>query len=136
MSKRSERQEPEPFAPTARQLNVILTLGFASLAYAFYLRYLAVEQSTVGLACEAGVQTWLCLARKIAIALFTYSVFGIVAIALALLNLIRPNVMLFTLALCAAAFGIILYNISTSAIAAALLIFSLARPRYVEPADG
>jgi hypothetical protein len=117
-----------PFLPSARQANWLIAAGLLSVGYALYLRYLAIEQSTVGLACQGGSQTWLCFTRSIVIALFNNSVFGIVALAAALLNLIRPSVALFGLALIAGGFGIILYNVALSALAAGLLILSFARP--------
>ena len=46
----------------------------------------------------------------------------------ALLNLLRPSLVLFAVALAAAGFGIVLYNIALSALAVGLLILSLARP--------
>lgn len=116
------------FTPTARQLNLLLIVGFVSVGYALYLRYLAVEQSTVGLACQAGAQTWLCFTRKIAIALFTNSVFGWIALGAALLNFIRPSIALFAIALAATGFGLVLYNLGLAALAVGLLVLSLARP--------
>jgi hypothetical protein len=118
-----------PFMPTARQTNWLIAIGLLSVGYALYLRYLAIELSSVGLACQAGSPTWLCFTRKVVIALFTNSVFGFVALAAALLNLIRPSLALFGLGLIAAGFGIVLYNVGLSALAVGLLILSLARPR-------
>jgi len=115
------------FLPSARATNYLLIVGFCSLGYALYLRYLAIEQSTVGLACAAGPDTWLCFARRTAIALFTYSVFGWGALAVAALNLLRPSLVLFALALALACFGIVLYNIALSALAFGLLVLSFAR---------
>ena len=120
------------FLPSARATNWLLIVGFCSLGYALYLRYLAVEQSSVGLACDAGLATWLCTSRRIAIVLFQHSVFGIAALALALLNLLRPSLVFFAAALAAAGFGIVLYNVELSALAIALLALSFAR-RAVEP---
>jgi hypothetical protein len=120
------------FLPSARQTNWLLIVGFLSLGYALYLRYLVIEQPTVGLACEGGLRTWLCGTRRLAITLFTYSVFGWLAFAAAVLNLIRPHLVLLTIGIAAAAFGIVLYNVSLSAFAVALLILSLARPVRVE----
>jgi hypothetical protein len=121
-----------PFLPTARQTNVLLMVGFLSLGYALYLRYLVIEQSTVGLACEAGLATWLCLTRKVTIAFFSNNIFGTVALGAAVLNFIRPSLILLLIGLSAAAFGIVLYNVALSALALALLILSLARPRVAE----
>jgi hypothetical protein len=116
------------FLPTARQTNVLLIVGFLSLGCALYLRYLVIEQSAVGLACDAGLQTWLCLTRTVVTGLFRHSVFGIAALAAAGLNLIRPSVVLVALGLAAGGFGIVLYNVGLSALAVALLMLSLARP--------
>ncbi len=120
------------FLPSARATNWLLIVGFCSIGYALYMRYLAVEQPTVGLACQAGLNTWLCFTRQITIALFTYSVFGWLALIVAALNLLRPSLLLFGVALAAACCGIVLYNIGLSALAAGLLVLSLAR-RAPEP---
>jgi hypothetical protein len=117
------------FVPTARQINVLLIAGFLALGYALYLRYLVIEQSTVGLPCEAGLATWLCLTRKVTIALFNYNAFGALALGAAVLNFIRPNLAVFAVGLVAAAFGIVLYNVAASSLAVALLILSFARPQ-------
>lgn len=116
------------FLPTARQTNWLLIVGFVCVGYALYLRYLAIESSTVGLACAGGLDTWLCLTRRAVIGLFGHSVFGIVALGAAALNLLRPSLVLFTIGLAAAGFGIVLYNVALSAFAVALLVLSLARP--------
>ena len=116
------------FLPTARQTNWLLTIGFLAIGYALYLRYLAIEQSTVGLACDAGLNTWLCLSRKVATWLFNNYAFGATALVVATLNLIRPSLVLFALGLAAGGLGIVLYNVGTSALAIAFLILSLARP--------
>ncbi len=116
------------FRPTARQCNGLIALGLLSLGYALYLRYLAIEYASVGLACQAGAQTWLCATRKLVTTLFENSVFGWTALAAALLNLVRPTLALFVLGLVAAAFGVVLYNAGLAALAAGLLILSLARP--------
>ena len=115
------------FLPNARATNWLLIVGFCSIGYALYMRYLAVEQSTVGLACQAGLDTWLCVTRQVTIALFTYSVFGWFALIVAALNLLRPSLLLFTVALAAACSGVVLYNVGLSSLAAGLLVISLAR---------
>jgi hypothetical protein len=117
------------FMPTPRQANWLIAIGLLSVGYALYLRYLGVEYTSVGLACQAGAQTWLCFTRKIVIALFTNSVFGFVALTAAILNLIRPSLVLLAIGLAAAGFGVVLYNVGLAALAAGLLILSLARPR-------
>jgi hypothetical protein len=120
------------FLPSARATNWLLIVGFCSIGYALYMRYLAVEQSAVGLACQGGLNTWLCVTRQVTIALFTYSVFGWFALVVATLNLLRPTLVLFAVALAAACCGVVLYNVGLSALAAGLLVLSLAR-RAPEP---
>src|SRR5689334_11745508 len=120
------------FLPNARALNWLLVVGFCSIGYALYMRYLAVEQSSVGLACQAGLNTWLCVTRQITIALFTYSVFGWFSLIVAMLNFLRPSLLLFAVALAAACCGVVLYNVGLSSLAVGLLILSLAR-RAPEP---
>jgi hypothetical protein len=115
------------FLPSARATNVLLVVGFSAVGYALYMRYLGIEQSSVGLACGAGLQTWLCWSRGIAIALFTHSVFGVAALLVAALNLLRPSLVLFAVALAAACLGLVLYNTQLSALAVGLLLLSLAR---------
>ena len=116
------------FLPTARQTNWLLIVAFLAVGEAMYLRYLAIENSTVALACQAGLQTWLCSTFRLTIVLFNNEVFGIVALAVALLNLLRPSLILAAIALAAAGFGIVLHNADLAALAAGVLILSLARP--------
>src|ERR1700687_4023924 len=120
------------FLPSARATNWLLILGFVSFGYALYLRYLVIEQPAVGIVCNAGLDTWLCVSRRIATALFSNSVFGIAALIVAALNLLRPSLVLFAAALAAACFGVVLYNVGLSSLAAGLLVLSLAR-RAPEP---
>jgi hypothetical protein len=116
------------FLPTARQASWLLIVGFLALGEALYLRYLAIEYAPVALACRGGLDTWLCASVRLAIPLYTYSVFGGTALAAALLNLVRPSIVLVSVALAAAGFGLVLHNADLAGLAAALLIFSLARP--------
>jgi hypothetical protein len=118
------------FLPSARELNWLLIVGFLATGYALYLRYLAIEQPAVALSCEAGLSTWLCTMRGIATWLFRHDVFGSVALIAALINMIRPSVVLVAASLAVGGFGIVLYNVDLSALAAALLLLSLARPAH------
>jgi len=70
----------------------------------------------------------LCKTRLLATYLFRNSVFGVVALVIATLHVIRPSIVLLTLGLIAAGFGIVLYNIGLSGIAIGLLILGFARP--------
>jgi hypothetical protein len=115
------------FLPSARATNFLLIVGFVSIGYALYIRYTALEVSSVGLACAAGLDTWLCASRKIIVTLHQYSVFGIAALIVAAINLLRPSLVLFAAALAMACLGVVLFNIVMSSLAIGLLILSLAR---------
>ncbi|CAN5525347.1 hypothetical protein BH11PSE4_BH11PSE4_11740 [soil metagenome] len=118
----------DPFRLTARQVQWLLIVGFCSVGYALYLRYLAIEMSSVALACDAGLPTMLCKTRLLVTSLFKSSVFGLVALAIAVLNLMRPSIVLLTGGMIAAGFGIVLYNVGLSGLAVGLLILGFARP--------
>src|SRR4249920_432156 len=100
-----------PFRLTPYQVQFLLVVGFVTVGYALYLRYLAVEFSTVALACDAGLQSTLCKSRTLATYLFKNSVFGIVAVIIATLHVMRPSIVLLTGGLIAAGLGIVLYKI-------------------------
>jgi hypothetical protein len=117
-----------PFRLTPYQVQFLLVVGFVTVGYALYLRYLAVEFSTVALACDAGLQTMLCKSRALATYLFKNSVFGIVALIVATLHVMRPSIVTLTVGLVAAGLGIVLYNIVLSGLAIGLLILGFARP--------
>ena len=117
-----------PFRLTPYQVQFLLVVGFVTVGYALYLRYLAVEFSTVALACDAGLQSMLCKSRTLATYLFKNSVFGIAAVVIATLHVMRPSIVLLTGGLIAAGLGIVLYNVVLSGIAIGLLILGFARP--------
>ena len=116
------------FLPTARATHWLLIIGFLAVGEALYLRYLAIEHAQVSLACQAGLNTWLCTSFRAAIALYNHSVFGYVALVAAVLNLVRPSIVLMSIALAAAGFGLVLHNADLAGLAVALLMLSLARP--------
>jgi hypothetical protein len=118
----------EPFRLTALQVQWILIVGFLTVGYALYLRYMAIEFTQVRLECEGGLQTMLCKTRVLMTYLFKSYVFGIVAMIVAVLHLIRPSIVTLTVGLVAACFGIVLYNIGLSGVALGLLILGFARP--------
>jgi len=117
-----------PFRLTPYQVQWLLVVGFVTVGYALYLRYLAIEFSSAALACDAGLQTVLCKTRTLMTSLFRNSVFGIVALVIATLHLLRPSIVLLTGGLISAGFGIVLYNVSLSGLAIGLLILGFARP--------
>lgn len=118
----------KPFRLSPYQVQWILVVGFLTIGYAIYLRYMAIEFTQVRLECEAGLQTMLCKTRILMTYLFKAQVFGIVALIVAVLHLIRPSIFTLTVGMIAACFGIVLYNIGLSGIAIGLLILGFARP--------
>jgi hypothetical protein len=82
----------------------------------------------VALACDAGLQSLLGKTRTLVTVLFQNSVFGIVALVIAVLNIIRPSIVLLTGGMIAAGFGIVLYNVGLSGLAIGLFILGFARP--------
>ena len=95
------------FRPTARQTNWLLVMAFLALGEALYLRYHVMENATVSLACQGGLDTWLCGTFRLTTVLYPYQVFGGVALVVALLNLLRPSIVLVAVSLAAAAFGVV-----------------------------
>src|SRR5438876_3475168 len=120
--------QSQRFLPTARATHWLLIVGFLAVGEALYLRYLAIEYAQVSLACQAGLKTWLCASFRVVIALYNHSAFGGVALVAAVLNLMRPSIVLMSIAVAAAGFGLVLHNADLSGLAVALLVLSLARP--------
>ncbi len=118
-----------PFRLTPYQVQWLLIVGFVTVGYALYLRYLAIEFSTggAGLRCrladhavqDAGRSRPICSRTRCSAA---------VALVIAMLHVIRPSIVLLTGGLIAAGLGIVLYNIGLSGLAIGLLILGFARP--------
>ncbi|MBR0690004.1 hypothetical protein JQ612_18950 [Bradyrhizobium manausense] len=118
----------KPFRLTPYQVQFLIVVGFVTVGWALYVRYFAIEFSQTALACDAGLQTMICKARSVTTSLFKNSVFGIVALVIATLNLMRPSIVLLTLGVVAAGLGIVLYNIVLTGLAIGLLTLGFARP--------
>jgi hypothetical protein len=116
------------FRPTARQLGAIVPIGLVALGCAFYMRYGVIQDTPTGLSCDAGLPTLLCKTRSATIVTYQHGGFGALALAAALINLLRPWLPLLVLGMIAAALGIVLYNVVLSGLAIPLLIMSFARP--------
>jgi hypothetical protein len=117
-----------PFTLTPYQVQWIMLVGFASVGIALYVRYLGIELPKTALACDAGLPTLLCQMRSLANVLHRQEVFGIAAIVVAVLHLIRPSIVLLTAGVAAAGLGLVLFNTTLAGIAAAMLILGFARP--------
>lgn len=118
----------QTFRLSPQQVQWLLIVGFLSVGYALYLRYLGIENSQVGLACDTGMPTSMCKTRLAATWMFRNSVFGGVALVAAVLHFIRPSIVTLTVGLAAACAGIVLYNIGMAGLAFGLLILGFARP--------
>ena len=115
------------FLPGRRALRVITGAVLIALGAALYLRYGIIQNTPIGLACEAEEASLTCDVRLAVILLFIRSVFGWTALIAAAVNLVRPNAIAFGIGLAAAAMGLVLYNTRLSALAVPLLLLSLAR---------
>lgn len=116
------------FRPSPRAAVVIVALGAAALGLAAYMRYGLVEPASVGLVCDAGAMTSVCIIRRVFIGIFVWNGFGGAALVAAILALIRPSNILIGIAVFAGFLGVVLYNTQISALALALLPLVLARP--------
>lgn len=119
---------PALFLPSRGEAIALALLGLAALGTALYFRYGLVQNTPLGLACEGGEVSFTCTVRLAAIMLFTFSVFGLVSVIVALVQLWRPHVVLFGIGLVFAMAGIVLYNTRAASLALVLLLLSLARP--------
>ncbi|MDX2203398.1 MAG: hypothetical protein NW223_11670 [Hyphomicrobiaceae bacterium] len=116
------------FRPTPSQTAVLAGAGLCALGFAMAMRYLAIENTPLGLACAAAPSGLVCGLRAGVIALSQGAVLGYGGLVAALLNLLRPSMTLALVGLGLAGAGLVLYNTSPSAVAVACLAFSLARP--------
>ena len=128
IEKEGEASARALFLPSRRAWILFIALGLASLSAALFLRYGIIQNTPIGLACEAGEQSLTCKVRLMAILMFIQDTFGWIAVIAAGVQLWRPNRMAFAVGLVAALFGLVLYNTRASALAVALLVLSLARP--------
>jgi hypothetical protein len=119
---------PRLFLPSRRDALLLALAGVASLGTALFLRYGIIQNTPLGLACEAGEGGFVCGVRFAVILMFTRGLFGWVALIAAFVQLWRPNAVTFGIGLVFALLGLVLYNTGASALAVALLLLSLARP--------
>jgi hypothetical protein len=117
----------QTFLPSARAAMAVGGLTLLALGAALYLRYGIIQNTPIGLACEAGEQSLTCSVRLAAILLFIRSAFGWTALGASLVQILRPNVLALGVGLVSAAFGLVLYNTRLSALAVALIVLSFAR---------
>ncbi len=102
------RAEAVPAVEAGRLL--LALVGSASLGTALLLRYGIIQNTPLGLACEAGRGGFVCALRLAVILLFVFNVFGWGALIAAAVQLIRPNVLVLGIGLVFALAGLVLYN--------------------------
>lgn len=118
---------PKLFLPSRRFGLTLAGCALAALGFALFFRYGLIQNTPIGLACDAGEESFTCMARLAVILLFVRNVFGWTALVAAIVQLICPNRIALSIGLVAAALGLVLYNLRLSALAVALLVLSLAR---------
>jgi len=128
MSADPEARAARLFLPSKRAAAILTLLGIAALGAALYLRYAIIQNSAIGVACEAGEASFSCKARLAVILMFVQDCFGWTAMIAAGVQLWRPNIVAFGTGLVFALLGLVLYNTRASALAVTLLVLSLARP--------
>jgi hypothetical protein len=121
------RASRPPWRPHWRGLTAVTLVGAAALGLALYMRYGLVEPSSVGLVCDAGGLTGVCVVRRVFIGIFVNEGFGIAALIATVLALLRPGIVMVAVALAAGLLGVVLYNTGLSALALSLLPLVLAR---------
>ncbi|MGZ8399682.1 MAG: hypothetical protein ACXWVI_00045 [Methyloceanibacter sp.] len=124
----AEAAAPKLFLPSRRAASILAMLGVVALGTALYLRYAIIQNSAIGVACEAGEASFTCKLRLAVILMFVQDCFGWVAMIAAGVQLWRPNIVAFGTGAVFALLGLVLYNTRASALAIALLVLSMARP--------
>ena len=115
------------FVPSRRAVVVLAVLGLAALGIALFLRYGIIQNTPIGLACEAGENSLTCKLRLAVIVMFIQDCFGWTAMIAAGVQLWRPNSIALGVGLVFALLGLVLYNTRASALAVTLLVLSFAR---------
>ncbi len=118
-----------PFLPTPRQTNWLLLLGFGAFAAALHLRQSLLEFEPLIASCASGAPLAACGLRRAVLELSGLQLFGGISLIAAALHFHRPRLVLFAVALCAGAAGLLWGNATAAAAAAALLTLSFARPQ-------
>jgi hypothetical protein len=124
----AKTHQPKLFLPSRRGTFMLAIIAAAALSAALFLRYAIIQNSAIGVVCEAGEDSLTCKLRLAVILMFVRGLFGWVALGAACVQLLRPNMVVFGTGVAFALLGLVLYNTRISALAAALLVLSLARP--------
>jgi hypothetical protein len=99
----------------------------AILALAFVVRYLWIEQTSMGLACAAVPAPWWCAPRTAVISVHQYNGWGLVALAGGIATLLFRWRWAAALGLGAGLLGLVLYNTGLAAVGLLLALLRLLR---------
>jgi hypothetical protein len=116
------------FLPSKRTTIILTLLGVAALGTALFLRYGIIQNTPIGLACEASENSFTCKLRLAVILMFIQDCFGWTAMIAAGVQLWRPNSVALGVGIVFGLLGLVLYNTRASALAITLLVLSFARP--------
>jgi hypothetical protein len=117
-----------PYRPTLRASVIYIAVVVVALGYAFYMRYMVLQNTPLNLSCDAGANNLACLNRTVIGPLLYWQVFGWIGLGAAVLAVIRPGFVLLVIALAATALALVLYNGELAGLAAGLIILAFARP--------
>ena len=109
-----------------RTLAIVALAFVAGTAGASAIRYGMIEAPDAAALCEGGVARW-CSLRQWIVILFLNHAFGIAAVALATIAVLRPQVILVAPAAATSGIALLLYNADFGALAAVLAILALLR---------
>ncbi len=107
---------------------ILTVLGLSAVGTGLFLRYGIIQNTPIGLACEAGEDSLTCKVRLAVILMFIQDCFGWTALIAAGVQIWRPNSVALGVGLVFALLGLVLYNTRASALAVTLLVLSFARP--------
>ncbi|MEX1109960.1 MAG: hypothetical protein WEC00_13700 [Dongiaceae bacterium] len=122
----SDTTNPPSRRPIGRALAIVAVALAAGAFGAGALRYNLIESPGAATLCEGG-GPWWCPLRQWLVILFLKHAFGIVAVALAAIAVLRPRVIWIALAAVATGVALMIYNADFGALAAVLVILALLR---------
>lgn len=109
-------------------LGIIIVLGVAML-----IRYRLIEPAAVAQACDAGVQSWSCGVRRLAILSFDRQQLGYIALIGSVLALLMRSGWIAWLSAVASVTGLVWYCFEPCAVGLVVSVLVLARSQVRKP---
>ncbi|MEX0807838.1 MAG: hypothetical protein WD044_03835 [Dongiaceae bacterium] len=122
----NDTANPPARRPIWRALIIVAIALAAGAIGAGALRYNLIESPGAAALCESG-GPWWCPLRQWLVMLFLKHTFGIVAVALSAVAVLRPRLIWIALAATASGVALMIYNADFGALAAVLTILALLR---------